>query len=44
MLATGCILGPKAYFKDGWNMLDGVLVIFSLINVLIELVISGGTT
>uniref|UniRef100_A0A7E4V1W1 Voltage-dependent T-type calcium channel subunit alpha n=1 Tax=Panagrellus redivivus TaxID=6233 RepID=A0A7E4V1W1_PANRE len=41
VLANGCIFGPGAYFKDGWNILDGILVIISLINILMELFVSG---
>uniref|UniRef100_A0A914C966 Voltage-dependent T-type calcium channel subunit alpha n=1 Tax=Acrobeloides nanus TaxID=290746 RepID=A0A914C966_9BILA len=41
MLANGCVFGPGSYFKDGWNILDGVLVIISLINIIMELFVSG---
>ncbi|KAH7711781.1 Protein CCA-1 a [Aphelenchoides avenae] len=41
VIANGCFLGSGAYFKDGWNVLDGVLVIISLINVIMELFVSG---
>uniref|UniRef100_A0A915CTA5 Ion transport domain-containing protein n=1 Tax=Ditylenchus dipsaci TaxID=166011 RepID=A0A915CTA5_9BILA len=41
VIANGCFLGEGAYFKDGWNILDGVLVIISLINVLMEFFVSG---
>ena len=26
VLANGCFFGSNAYFKDGWNVLDGCLV------------------
>lgn len=42
VLANGCFLGPGAYFKDGWNILDGCLVIISLINLIMEAFVSGG--
>lgn len=42
VIANSCFLGRGAYFKDGWNILDGVLVIISLTNVTMELFVSGG--
>ncbi|EPB80570.1 transporter, cation channel family protein [Ancylostoma ceylanicum] len=41
VIANGCMLGRGAYFKDGWNILDGILVIISLVNVLFELFATG---
>uniref|UniRef100_A0AC35G2Z4 Ion transport domain-containing protein n=1 Tax=Panagrolaimus sp. PS1159 TaxID=55785 RepID=A0AC35G2Z4_9BILA len=41
VIANGCMFGRGAYFKDGWNVLDGILVIISLINVAMELFVSG---
>ncbi|KAI1724609.1 ion transport protein [Ditylenchus destructor] len=41
VIANGCFVGEEAYFKDGWNILDGVLVIISLINVIMEFFVSG---
>ncbi|VDP56241.1 unnamed protein product, partial [Heligmosomoides polygyrus] len=41
VIANGCVLGRGAYFKDGWNVLDGTLVIISLVNVLFELFATG---
>ncbi|WKY15978.1 hypothetical protein Q1695_001004 [Nippostrongylus brasiliensis] len=41
VIANGCVLGHGAYFKDGWNILDGILVIISLVNVLFELFATG---
>lgn len=29
------VLGPDTYLKDGWNVLDGILVLFSWIDVII---------
>ncbi|KAL3983186.1 Ion transport family protein [Acanthocheilonema viteae] len=37
VIANGCLLGKDAYFKDGWNILDGALVIISLTNIVFEL-------
>ncbi|CAG9531711.1 unnamed protein product [Cercopithifilaria johnstoni] len=39
VVANGCLLGKDAYFKDGWNILDGALVIISLINIVFELLV-----
>ncbi|OZC10594.1 hypothetical protein X798_02343 [Onchocerca flexuosa] len=39
VIANGCVLGKDAYFKDGWNILDGALVIISLINIIFELLV-----
>ncbi|CAJ0564538.1 unnamed protein product, partial [Mesorhabditis spiculigera] len=41
VMANGCFMGKGAYFKDGWNILDGILVVISLVNVLFEFVASG---
>ncbi|KAL3103108.1 hypothetical protein niasHS_002294 [Heterodera schachtii] len=41
VLANGCFFGSFAYFKDGWNVLDGILVVISLTNVVIEAFVSG---
>ncbi|CAI2356326.1 unnamed protein product [Caenorhabditis sp. 36 PRJEB53466] len=41
VIANGCFIGHSAYFKDGWNILDGILVVISLINVMFELVATG---
>lgn len=42
VIANGCFMGKGSYFKDGWNVLDGILVIISLINLLMEMFVSGG--
>ncbi|VDN07448.1 unnamed protein product [Thelazia callipaeda] len=39
VIANGCLFGKNAYFKDGWNILDGALVIISLMNVVFELLV-----
>uniref|UniRef100_A0AC35U739 Sodium channel protein n=1 Tax=Rhabditophanes sp. KR3021 TaxID=114890 RepID=A0AC35U739_9BILA len=41
VIANGCFLGKGSYFSDGWNILDGVLVIISLINLIFELLVHG---
>lgn len=41
VIANGCFIGQAAYFKDGWNILDGILVVISLINVSFELLATG---
>ncbi|CAK5074678.1 unnamed protein product [Meloidogyne enterolobii] len=41
IIANGCFYGSDAYFKDGWNILDGCLVLISLINVIMEIFVSG---
>ncbi|PAV82025.1 hypothetical protein WR25_22237 [Diploscapter pachys] len=41
VIANGCVFGDGAYFKDGWNVLDGILVIISLINVGFEMFVTG---
>jgi voltage-dependent calcium channel T type alpha-1G len=38
VIAKGCVCGENAYFKDGWNVMDGTLVIISLVNILVDLV------
>lgn len=35
IIAHGLVLGPDTYLKDGWNVLDGILVLFSWIDVII---------
>uniref|UniRef100_A0A0N4ZXQ4 Ion_trans domain-containing protein n=1 Tax=Parastrongyloides trichosuri TaxID=131310 RepID=A0A0N4ZXQ4_PARTI len=41
VIANGCLFGKGAYFKDGWNILDGILVIISLINIIFEMLVRG---
>src|SRR4051794_10906845 len=33
IIAYGLVIGPTAYLKSGWNILDGSLVIISLVSV-----------
>ena len=35
IVAHGFVLGPDSYMKDGWNVLDGSLVLVSWIDVII---------
>jgi hypothetical protein len=42
VIANGFCVGKASYFKDGWNILDGILVIISLVNLLMECFVSGG--
>ena len=42
VLANGWIFGPGAYFKDGWNILDGILVIINLVSIIMEQLVRGG--
>ena len=35
VVAIGFVVGPGTYLKDGWNVLDGSLVLVSLIDVII---------
>ena len=35
VVAHGFVVGPGTYLKDGWNVLDGSLVLVSLIDVII---------
>lgn len=37
VIAKGFIVGKHAYLKSGWNVMDGFLVIISLIDILIAL-------
>jgi len=36
-VSTGLFYGDHAYFKSGWNIMDGTLVIVSLIDTRFEL-------
>ncbi|CDW54429.1 voltage dependent t type calcium channel subunit [Trichuris trichiura] len=37
VIAKGLVLGDKAYFKNGWDFMDGTLVIISFCNLLFDL-------
>ncbi|KAL1497716.1 hypothetical protein ABEB36_008627 [Hypothenemus hampei] len=38
VVATGMCYGPNAYFTSGWNIMDGALVIISLVDILMFLI------
>ncbi|XP_052759343.1 voltage-dependent T-type calcium channel subunit alpha-1G [Galleria mellonella] len=38
VVASGMFYGPEAYFTSGWNIMDGSLVIISIIDLLMSLV------
>ncbi|XP_026324776.1 voltage-dependent T-type calcium channel subunit alpha-1G [Hyposmocoma kahamanoa] len=38
VIASGMFYGPEAYFTSGWNIMDGSLVIISIIDLLMSLV------
>lgn len=42
-VATGLFYGDAAYFKSGWNVMDGTLVIISLVDTFMT-VILGSTS
>ncbi|KAJ8363614.1 hypothetical protein SKAU_G00124450 [Synaphobranchus kaupii] len=41
--ALGWCLGKKAYLKSSWNILDGMLVMISVIDILVSLISNSGT-
>lgn len=43
MVALGLCFGEKAYLKSSWNVLDGVLVLISVIDILVSMVSDSGT-
>ncbi|XP_053607628.1 voltage-dependent T-type calcium channel subunit alpha-1G-like isoform X3 [Plodia interpunctella] len=38
VIASGMFYGPEAYFTSGWNIMDGSLVIISIIDLLMSLI------
>jgi len=42
VLAYGLIIGPGAYLRSGWNIMDGFLVLVSIVSTIIMLTASGG--
>ncbi|KAJ8957404.1 hypothetical protein NQ318_004884, partial [Aromia moschata] len=38
VVATGMCYGPNAYFTSGWNIMDGSLVIISLVDIIMFLI------
>ncbi|XP_015501308.1 voltage-dependent T-type calcium channel subunit alpha-1G isoform X16 [Parus major] len=43
VVALGLCFGDKAYLKSSWNVLDGVLVLISVIDILVSMVSDSGT-
>uniref|UniRef100_A0A6I8P4R0 Voltage-dependent T-type calcium channel subunit alpha n=1 Tax=Ornithorhynchus anatinus TaxID=9258 RepID=A0A6I8P4R0_ORNAN len=43
VVALGWCFGERAYLKSSWNVLDGVLVLISVIDILVSLVSDSGT-
>ncbi|XP_051530187.1 voltage-dependent T-type calcium channel subunit alpha-1G-like [Myxocyprinus asiaticus] len=43
VVALGWCLGEKAYLKSSWNILDGMLVMISVIDILVSLISNSGT-
>ncbi|XP_067403577.1 voltage-dependent T-type calcium channel subunit alpha-1G [Emydura macquarii macquarii] len=43
VVALGLCFGEKAYLKSTWNVLDGVLVLISVIDILVSMVSDSGT-
>lgn len=41
VVARGALCGPDTYLKDGWNVMDGILVTISLVNIVFDLVAPG---
>jgi hypothetical protein len=40
VLAKGLVIGQHAYLKSGWNVMDGFLVVISLVDILISITAS----
>lgn len=36
IIAAGFVFGPTTYLKDGWNVLDFVIVVFSILTIVFE--------
>ncbi|KAF7705332.1 hypothetical protein HF521_020618 [Silurus meridionalis] len=43
VVALGWCLGEKSYLKSSWNILDGMLVLISVIDILVSLISNSGT-
>ncbi|XP_051958809.1 voltage-dependent T-type calcium channel subunit alpha-1G-like isoform X2 [Xyrauchen texanus] len=43
VVALGWCLGEKTYLKSSWNVLDGTLVMISVIDILVSLISNNGT-
>ncbi|GLD57722.1 voltage-dependent T-type calcium channel subunit alpha-1G-like protein, partial [Lates japonicus] len=43
IVALGWCFGDKAYLRSSWNILDGMLVMISVIDILVSLISNSGT-
>lgn len=43
IVALGWCLGNKSYLRSSWNILDGMLVLISVIDILVSLLSNSGT-
>lgn len=43
MVALGWCFGEQAYLRSSWNVLDGLLVLISIIDILVSMVSDSGT-
>lgn len=43
MVALGWCFGEQAYLRSSWNVLDGLLVLISVIDILVSMVSDSGT-
>lgn len=43
IVALGWCFGEKAYLRSSWNILDGMLVMISVIDILVSLISNSGT-
>ncbi|KAJ0016269.1 hypothetical protein NQD34_014559 [Periophthalmus magnuspinnatus] len=43
IVALGWCFGDKAYLRSSWNVLDGMLVMISVIDILVSLISNSGT-
>lgn len=38
VMSTGMFYGKDAYFTSGWNIMDGLLVVISIVDLLMSLI------
>ncbi|MEQ2209571.1 Voltage-dependent T-type calcium channel subunit alpha-1G, partial [Xenoophorus captivus] len=43
IVAIGWFFGDKAYLRSSWNILDGMLVMISVVDILVSLISNSGT-
>ncbi|XP_046854592.1 voltage-dependent T-type calcium channel subunit alpha-1G-like [Xenia sp. Carnegie-2017] len=41
VISMGLIIGPDTYLKSGWNIVDGILVLISLVDLIVSLTTEG---